>query len=156
MLLLKYISAKIKATKVKEETVLVWVTHFKNKTKFLYIFWELFSLKTKKMCAAFGVSTLWMSETKEHLGGPVSPVPFSKEDRDKYVPMGLSYRRGPGWRNTFLYTCNVCYLVYLHVWDPETIAIFNYIKKRQRNAPYAWKYKGSRKFCSARTDLEFP
>lgn len=52
------------------------------------------SLKTKELPAAFGVPTLWMSKTKEHHDGPVSPVPFSKEDRDKYIPMGWATKEG--------------------------------------------------------------
>ena len=66
--------------------------HFKNKTKFFLTYLlgaeSMVSLKTKEMRAAFGVPALWMSKTKEHQAGPVSSVPFSKEDRDKYVPMG--------------------------------------------------------------------
>lgn len=54
------------------------------------------SLKTKEMGAAFGVPDLWMSKTKKHQGGPVSPVLFSKEDRDKYVPMGRATEEGQG------------------------------------------------------------
>lgn len=42
----------------------------------------------------------------------------------------------------------------VRLWDFEAIGIFNCTKKSQRIAPYAWRYKSSRKFCSARIDLE--
>lgn len=61
------------------------------------------SLKTKEMSAAFAVPTLWMSKTKERQAGPVSPVSFPKEDKDKHIPMGSATEKKPGWRNTFVH-----------------------------------------------------
>lgn len=42
----------------------------------------------------------------------------------------------------------------VRLWDFEAIGIFNCTKKSQIIAPYAWRCKSSRKFCSAKIDLE--
>lgn len=117
---------------------------------------------------------------------------FSKEDRDKYVPMEWATEEGRGgeirscpfllilqaarsyprevlvpnhaygWAQSGqplghrTNICHMCSLIPLQVRGFETIDIFSCTKKSQRNAPYSWRYKGSRKFCSARTDPEFP
>jgi len=51
------------------------------------------SLKTKAKRAAFGVPTLWMSKTKEHQAGPVSPIPFPRRTEINIFPWDEQQKR---------------------------------------------------------------
>lgn len=68
------------------------------------------------------------------------------------LSLGLSNFQA-GFR-TEMNHCQVCSLIPFLVWGSEAVAVCNCTKKSPRNAPYAWRYKRSRKFCSTRRDLD--